>query len=35
VSDRVLVLKEGSIIHDLPRGDIADEESLQLAVQGV
>ncbi|WP_422935600.1 sugar ABC transporter ATP-binding protein [Sinomonas sp. P47F7] len=35
VSDRVLVLKEGSIIQDLPRGDIADEESLQLAVQGV
>ncbi|WP_138442372.1 sugar ABC transporter ATP-binding protein [Sinomonas susongensis] len=35
VSDRVLVLKEGSVIQDLPRGDIADEESLQLAVQGV
>ncbi|MDQ4491223.1 sugar ABC transporter ATP-binding protein [Sinomonas sp. ASV486] len=35
VSDRVLVLKEGSIIQDLPRGEIADEESLQLAVQGV
>ncbi|MFJ4266249.1 sugar ABC transporter ATP-binding protein [Paenarthrobacter nicotinovorans] len=35
VSDRVLVLKDGSIIRDIPRSDIADEEYLQLAVQGV
>ncbi|MDR6986947.1 ribose transport system ATP-binding protein [Paenarthrobacter nitroguajacolicus] len=35
VSDRVLVLKDGSIIRDIPRGEIADEEYLQLAVQGV
>ncbi|WP_250545640.1 sugar ABC transporter ATP-binding protein [Paenarthrobacter sp. DKR-5] len=35
VSDRVLVLKDGSVIRDMPRSEIADEESLQLAVQGV
>ncbi|WP_347108962.1 sugar ABC transporter ATP-binding protein [Paenarthrobacter sp. S56] len=35
VSDRVLVLKGGSIIRDIPRSEIADEEYLQLAVQGV
>jgi ribose transport system ATP-binding protein len=35
VSDRVLVLRDGSVIRDLLRGDIADEETLQLAVQGV
>lgn len=35
VSDRVLILREGSVIRDLPRSEIADEESLQLAVQGV
>jgi ribose transport system ATP-binding protein len=35
VSDRVLVLKDGSILRDIPRSDIADEEYLQLAVQGV
>ncbi|MBX7444345.1 MULTISPECIES: sugar ABC transporter ATP-binding protein [unclassified Arthrobacter] len=35
VSDRVLVLKDGSVIRDIPRSDIADEEHLQLAVQGV
>ncbi|MEQ4565856.1 sugar ABC transporter ATP-binding protein [Paenarthrobacter sp. CAP02] len=35
VSDRVLVLKDGSIIRDIPRSGIADEEYLQLAVQGV
>jgi ribose transport system ATP-binding protein len=35
VSDRVLVLKDGSIIRDIPRSEIADEEYLQLAVQGV
>ncbi|MDI3196130.1 sugar ABC transporter ATP-binding protein [Pseudarthrobacter sp. AL07] len=35
VSDRVLVLKDGTVIRDIPRSDIADEEYLQLAVQGV
>jgi ribose transport system ATP-binding protein len=35
VSDRVVVLKEGAVLTVLDRGDIPDEESLQLAVQGV
>ena len=35
VSDRVLVLRNGTVTDDLDRRDIADEESLQLAVQGV
>ena len=35
VSDRVLVLRDGSVTRELPRQDIPDEESLQLAVQGV
>jgi ribose transport system ATP-binding protein len=35
VSDRVLVLRDGAVHRDLPRRDIADEESLQLTVQGV
>jgi ribose transport system ATP-binding protein len=35
VSDRVLVLRRGTVAADLNRADIADEESLQLAVQGV
>jgi ribose transport system ATP-binding protein len=35
VSDRVLVLRDGSIQTELSRGDIPDEETLQLAVQGV
>src|SRR3954449_3788516 len=35
VSDRVLVLRDGSVARELPRRDIPDEESLQLAVQGV
>jgi ribose transport system ATP-binding protein len=35
VSDRVLVLRDGSIAQELPRRDIPDEESLQLAVQGI
>ncbi|HEX4355962.1 MAG TPA: sugar ABC transporter ATP-binding protein [Pseudonocardia sp.] len=35
VSDRVLVLRNGSVTADLDRRDIADEESLQLAIQGV
>ncbi|MGD9526196.1 sugar ABC transporter ATP-binding protein [Pseudonocardia sp.] len=34
VADRVLVLRSGRVTADLPRRDIADEESLQLAVQG-
>jgi ribose transport system ATP-binding protein len=35
VSDRILVLRDGTVAADLDRGDIEDEESLQLAVQGV
>ena len=35
VSDRILILRDGTVTADLPRRDIADEESLQLAVQGV
>jgi ribose transport system ATP-binding protein len=35
VSDRILVLRDGTVTADLPRRGIADEESLQLAVQGV
>jgi ribose transport system ATP-binding protein len=35
VSDRVLVLREGSVHGDLRRDDIPDEETLQLAVLGV
>jgi ribose transport system ATP-binding protein len=35
VSDRVVVLKDGAVLTVLDRGDIPDEESLQLAVQGV
>jgi ribose transport system ATP-binding protein len=35
VSDRILVLRDGTVAADLPRRDIADEESLQLTVQGV
>jgi ribose transport system ATP-binding protein len=35
VSDRVLVLRNGTVTDDLDRRDIADEESLQLAIQGV
>ena len=35
VSDRILVLRDGAVTAELPRSDIADEESLQLAVQGV
>jgi ribose transport system ATP-binding protein len=35
VSDRVLVMRNGSVVDQLHRRDIADEESLQLAVQGV
>ena len=34
-SDRVLVLRDGAVAAELPRSEIADEESLQLAVQGV
>jgi ribose transport system ATP-binding protein len=35
VSDRVLVLREGRVAQELERRDIANEEFLQLAVQGV
>jgi ribose transport system ATP-binding protein len=35
VSDRVLVIRDGSVVDDLPRDAIVDEESLQLIVQGV
>jgi ribose transport system ATP-binding protein len=35
VSDRILILRDGTVTADLPRRGIADEESLQLAVQGV
>ena len=35
VSDRVLILRDGSITSELHRSEIADEEALQLAVQGV
>jgi ribose transport system ATP-binding protein len=35
VSDRVLVLRDGSVQQELARREIPDEESLQLAVQGV
>ena len=35
VSDRILILRDGSVTRDLRRSELADEESLQLAVQGV
>ena len=35
VSDRVLILRDGSVQQELARRDITDEESLQHAVQGV
>ena len=35
VSDRILVLRDGAVSSDLLRRDIPDEETLQLAVQGV
>jgi ribose transport system ATP-binding protein len=35
VSDRVLIMRAGAIVADLKRSEIADEESLQLIVQGV
>ena len=35
VSDRVLILRDGTVQQELARKDIADEESLQHAVQGV
>ena len=35
VSDRILVLRDGAITRELPRSEIADEEALQLIVQGV
>jgi ribose transport system ATP-binding protein len=35
VSDRILILRNGSVANELHRRDVPDEESLQLAVQGV
>jgi ribose transport system ATP-binding protein len=35
VSDRILILRDGSVARDMRRSEITDEESLQLAVQGV
>ncbi|MGB3828992.1 MAG: sugar ABC transporter ATP-binding protein [Ornithinimicrobium sp.] len=35
VSDRVLIVRGGRIVEEIPREDIADEESLQTSVQGV
>jgi ribose transport system ATP-binding protein len=35
VSDRILILRNGSVTSELHRRDVPDEESLQLAVQGV
>jgi ribose transport system ATP-binding protein len=35
VSDRVLIVREGEVVDDLPRNAIDSEESLQLTVQGV
>ena len=35
VSDRVLVLRDGAVTAELRRDEIPDEETLQLAVQGV
>lgn len=35
VADRVLVLRAGTVTADLDRREIPDEESLQLAIQGV
>ena len=35
VSDRILILRDGTVARDLRRSEITDEESLQLAVQGV
>ena len=35
VSDRLLILRNGSVTSEMRRSEIADEEALQLAVQGV
>ncbi len=35
VSDRIAILRDGKVVDDLPRESIQDEETLQLAVQGV
>jgi ribose transport system ATP-binding protein len=35
VSDRILVLRNGTVDRELNRRDVPDEETLQLAVQGV
>jgi ribose transport system ATP-binding protein len=34
VSDRILIMRNGEIINDLPRSEIPSEEFLQLAIQG-
>jgi len=35
VSDRIIILRDGAVAAEVPRSEIADEEALQLAVQGV
>ena len=35
VSDRILILRDGSVVGDIPRTEVNAEESLQLAVLGV
>lgn len=35
VSDRIIVLRDGAVATEMPRSEIADEEALQLVVQGV
>jgi ribose transport system ATP-binding protein len=35
VSDRIIIFRDGTITAEVPRSEIADEEALQLAVQGV
>jgi len=35
VCDRILILRDGTVVDDLARNAIEDEESLQLTVQGV
>jgi ribose transport system ATP-binding protein len=35
VSDRIVVLRDGAVAYDFDRIEIADEETLQLAIQGV
>jgi ribose transport system ATP-binding protein len=35
VSDRVLIIRDGTVVDDFDRAAVPDEETLQLAVQGV